>query len=413
MELRKAHRVSDYALAAVAVAIAGFLRILLQPALGHEYEFTTLFLAIVLAAWNGGFGPGIFALVLDCVVAGAIHGFRNESVLPANANDAVGLFLYIIMGISVSMLGEGQRQSLRDLTFESAHKESLIGQLAKEVALRETTQNQLRLSQEQLLKANASLEERVAERTNELTMAMNELESFTYSMAHDMRAPLRAVNATCRLMAEEHGLKADPAGRDLLNSAMRAAEFMNSFVDDLLDFARLARAPIRKRKLNLTDILVSISEDIFEVERDAQIQIQPEMEVISDPVLTVSLFRELVDNARKFKRPDAPCRVQVDLESRDDSDVITVSDLGIGFEPEYAAKIFEPFQKLHSTSKYEGTGIGLAKAKRIVERLGGIIWAESELGYGAKFFVAFPHRLQFISRRVEEETLQLMVGVSH
>lgn len=405
-------RWQGYGVAAAAVVMAGFLRVLLQPALGHEYEFTTFFLAVVWAAWKGGFGPAVFALVLDCIVAGAIHGFRNESVIPSTASDATGLLLYIIMGLSVAILGEAQRHSLTELTLEAAKKEQLIGQLASEVSRRESAQAELLKSQQEMVQINQSLEERVSERTNELRMAMDELESFTYSMAHDIRAPLRAVNSTCRLIAAEHEGKIDSTGMELLNSAMRAAEFMNSFVDDLLDYTRLGRAPIRKKNLDLTLIIESISTEMVGYDRAVEIDIQPGMAIVSDHYMTVSLFQELLDNALKFKKPDLPCKVDVRMWAADDGDIITVSDTGIGFEQEYASKVFEPFQKLHGFGKYTGTGIGLAKAKRIVERMGGRIWAEAVLSQGCKVYVLLPHRFQRVARDVEPETIRLMAAIS-
>src|SRR5579862_5065671 len=250
-----AKRWHDYAVACAAVAVAGVLRVVLQPALGHEYEFTTLFLAVVLAAWRGGFGPAITALVLDCTVAAAIHGFRNESVLPASPSDATGFLLYIVMGVAVAVLGESQRRALSALGAESLQRAETIQTLASEAERRQEAQAQLQQSQIELVQLNASLEEKVKERTNELTCALQELEGFTYSIAHDMRAPLRAVNSSCRLIADEHGASIDASGRELIDSAMRAANFMNCFVDDLLEYARLSRLPVHKSKLELTWII--------------------------------------------------------------------------------------------------------------------------------------------------------------
>jgi light-regulated signal transduction histidine kinase (bacteriophytochrome) len=232
-------------------------------------------------------------------------------------------------------------------------------------------------------------------------MALEELESFTYCMAHDMRAPLRAVNASCRLIAEEHGGKADPGARALLDSAMRAADFMNSFVDDLLRYARLAHAPVRKTKIDLTTLVASMLEGSLDVGAAADVSIEPGMQVVSDRLLTEVLVSELLDNAAKFRKLGSPLKVDVRLSRRDEADIISIADNGIGFEPQYAGRIFEPFQKLHPVSVYSGTGIGLACAKRIVERLGGKIWAESELGNGCAVYVALPHRFQYESRSEE------------
>ncbi|HTQ11509.1 MAG TPA: ATP-binding protein, partial [Fimbriimonadaceae bacterium] len=387
-----------YWVAVVAVAAAGILRMLLQPALGREYEFTMLLMAVVVAAWRGGFGPAILALILDCLVAGTIHGFRNESILPSTSNEAVGFLLYMIMGLAVAVLGESQQRALRAQHDESLRRAATIQELAKEVAKREQAQSELQKSQNDLIQVNASLEERVRERTNELTVALQELEGFTYSIAHDMRAPLRALNSTCRLIADEHGDSIDASGRELIDSAMRAANFMNSFVDDLLAYARLVRVPIRKTKLELTWLVQSVGSEIGGGDPTFEVRAQPYMEIVSDPYLTEVLFRELLDNAYKFRKPGRPGLVRIELRSSEEADRVSVTDRGIGFEMQYASKIFEPFQKLHRAVEYPGTGIGLAKAKRIVERLGGTIWAESEMGEGCSIEMLFPHRSQFDTR---------------
>ena len=395
-------------MAVASVVVASIVRMVLHPALGHEYEFTTLFLAVVFSAWVGGFWPAMLALVLDYVAAEGMLGFPRGAAFP---EDSVGVLLYIIMGVGVGIVGETQRRAVRDLKMESEEREKTIGELGAEVKRREEAQEELRRSQIHLIELSSSLEERVKERTNELTVALQELESFTYSIAHDLRGPLRAVNATCKLIAEEGKDKPDESGQELLNSAMRAADFMNSFVDGLLDYARLARVPIHKSKIDLTKILESIRSEVSHETPDLTFDAQPGMELVSDLTLTETLFRELIDNSIKYKKPNNPCHIRIALKDDPDSSKITVSDDGIGFDMEYAAKIFEPFQKLHRSEDYPGAGIGLAKAKRIVERLGGITWAESSPDKGCSIHVDLPHRSQYEGRTVSAETLRILAGL--
>jgi signal transduction histidine kinase len=233
------------------------------------------------------------------------------------------------------------------------------------------------------------MEERVQERTAELRIANEELSNFCYSISHDLRAPMRNIAASTALLNQEMEGKLDEANRELVDGIGRSAGRLSELVDDLLNHARLGNAALKPRWVNLTGLADEIGHMLRKEEwpcRTIEFRVQPNMVVTADPLLLKLALHNLVENAYKYSKKDSELVVEVkEMRSRQGA-IFAVKDNGIGFDMEYAARIFEPFQRLHRDSEYPGTGIGLANVKRIIERHEGRIWAESKAGVGTTFY---------------------------
>ena len=233
------------------------------------------------------------------------------------------------------------------------------------------------------------MEERVLERTAELRTANEELSNFCYSISHDLRAPMRNIAASTSLLNQEMEGKLDDANRELVDGIGRSAARLSELVDDLLNHARLGNAALKPRWVNLTGLADEIGHMLRKEDWPCQtieFRVQPNMVVTADPLLLKLALHNLVENAYKYSKKDSALVVEVkEMRSRQGA-IFAVKDNGIGFDMEYAARIFEPFQRLHRDSDYPGTGIGLANVKRIIERHDGRIWVESKAGVGTTFY---------------------------
>lgn len=240
----------------------------------------------------------------------------------------------------------------------------------------------------QILRLNAELENRVQVRTAQLTAANEELEAFTYSVAHDLRAPLRHIDAFTRILQEDYAGSFPSEAAQLLETIRRGSENMSRLVNDLLDLARVGRQELKKERISLN---LLINEVIAEMARETkgrhiewQIARLPFVE--GDPGLLKQVFANLLSNAVKYTRPREKAIVEIDLRAVNGQRAIFVRDNGVGFDMKYAAKLFGVFHRLHRAEEFEGTGVGLAIVERVVKRHGGHAWAESDGSHGATFY---------------------------
>ena len=263
-----------------------------------------------------------------------------------------------------------------------------IGQDITRLAQVEDVTDRLR-AEAQVLALNRTLEARVAARTRELTLANQELESFAYSISHDLRAPLRAIDGFSRLLGERHGDQIQDEGREYLSRVRNATGRMGSLIESLLKMARLGRGGIKPAPLDLGQMSAEIVAELRSGEpgREVTVEIAPGLDAVGDPSLVRNLLQNLVGNAWKFTRDSDDARIEI---GRDGDGAFFVRDNGAGFAQEYADKLFRPFQRLHSQEQFAGDGIGLASVKRIVERHGGSIRAEGSPGRGATFRFTLP-----------------------
>jgi len=248
-----------------------------------------------------------------------------------------------------------------------------------------------KLAQDQIRSLNTELEQRVAERTVQMQTTNDELESFSYSVSHDLRAPLRHIkDDVVKLL--QNGAQSE---KNLVCLAMitKSVNRMRDLIDDLLAFSRAARAELVKTAVNLDELVRATMKDFDGETRARQItwKIQPLPTVQADRTLLRMVFVNLMSNAVKFTSARAEAKIEIGcIHKKNGDNIIYIRDNGAGFDPNYAGKLFGPFQRLHSYEEFEGTGIGLANARRIILRHGGRIWAEGVVNCGATFFFCLP-----------------------
>ena len=245
-----------------------------------------------------------------------------------------------------------------------------------------TRQEQARIEIERL---NRDLDQRVKERTADLTTANRELESFAYSISHDLRAPLRGIDGFSHLLAEEYGDKLDAQGCGYLERVRAAAQRMGSLIDDILELSRVSRLAMRREKVDLGNLATELLDEMRQTHPNRRVEgaIAPGCETDGDPRLLRVLMQNLLENAWKYTARQAHARIEFGRERLDTGETaFFVRDNGVGFDMKYADRLFTPFQRLHKPEEFAGSGIGLATVARIVHRHGGRVWVESVTGHG-------------------------------
>jgi signal transduction histidine kinase len=238
-----------------------------------------------------------------------------------------------------------------------------------------------------LEEARRELERRVEERTGELAVANRELEAFSYSVSHDLRAPLRAIDGFSKAILETQGGRLDEKGTHYLQRVRAATQRMAQLIDDLLGLSRVSRREMVRESIDVSQMAAGVAEELRlrHPERAVRVDVMPGLRAEADPQLLRIVIENLVGNAWKFTGRREDARIQVDAEQDGPVPVFRVRDNGAGFDMAYADKLFRAFQRLHTDTQFEGTGIGLATVHRIVARHGGRIWARSTPNEGAAF----------------------------
>jgi signal transduction histidine kinase len=239
-----------------------------------------------------------------------------------------------------------------------------------------------------LQKAHDELDQRVQERTSQLAAANKELEAFSYSVSHDLRAPLRGIDGFSLALLEDYTERLDDEGKEHLQRIRAATQRMGMLIDDLLNLSRMTRAEIHKQKVNVSTLARSVATELQDAEGDRQIEFRIEdgIEATADKQLLQVVLENLLGNACKFTSKRSSARIEVGKTRRNGSSAYFVRDNGAGFDPAYASRLFGAFQRLHGTTEFPGTGIGLATVQRIIHRHGGKIWAEGAVEKGATFY---------------------------
>lgn len=252
----------------------------------------------------------------------------------------------------------------------------------------------LKAAERELKSLNEELEARVLHRTEQLTVATREMESFSYSIGHDLRAPLRSINGFCEILTEEYRDRLPPEGQRYLGIIAASAQNMGRLIDDLLAFSRLIRVSSGKEDLDLTAMFRSIAEEAMKHNpgRNIRILVEDLLSARGERGLIRQAAANLVANAFKFTRTRPEAIIRVTSERRDREIVYSVSDNGVGFDAAYAHKLFGVFQRLHDQDEFEGNGIGLAIVKRIIHRHHGNVWADGAVDKGATFSFSLPLR---------------------
>lgn len=353
-----------YALTLLVVAIVAFLRFLLAPVLLEGASLMLFMVAVVWAALIGGLGAGVLAAGLSLVVDWYL-GVRTQRF---SLNDQVQLIVFIGVSLSISLLSHG-------------------------MTLLRAREQQARAELEDL---NRTLEERVSKRTRELNQRNQELQQFAYLASHDLQEPLRKIRSFGTLLEERATDRLDETSRLYLHRMSESAARMSRFISDLLAFSRVSSARQEFETISLDETLKGVLSDLELriASSGATIEADSLPTIEADGMQMHQLLLNLVGNALKFHRQDVRPRISISSSlvqlGEEPGIEVTVRDNGIGFDPQLAARVFLPFQRLVGRSEYEGSGIGLAICQRIVERHRGSIRAESQPGQGSTFIVRLP-----------------------
>ncbi len=246
--------------------------------------------------------------------------------------------------------------------------------------------------QEKLKNLNEILEEKVEERTQALNTAILELESFSYSISHDLRAPLRSVNGFADILKEDYGEVLDEEANRLLDIIKDSGLKMGELIDDILAFSRLGRKELSKSNIDMTKLFTEVKDEVSSEYKDHKYEVAMDSldNICGDITLLRQVLVNLLSNAFKYSSENEIIKIKISSEVKKEHVIYRINDNGAGFDMKYHDKLFGVFQRLHSNSQFEGTGVGLAIVKRIVEKHGGEIWAESIIGNGSTFYFSLP-----------------------
>lgn len=246
-------------------------------------------------------------------------------------------------------------------------------------------------AEEALKQLNDELEQKVAERTAQLQLVNKELESFSYSVSHDLRAPLRAVSGYAKMIEEDYTAIIDSEGKRLLHNIQHNAQKMGTLIDDLLSFSRLGRKDVQRSRINVKELLEGVMIELNKnVKHSASVNMHHLIDLNADYALLNQVFYNLISNAIKYSSKEEQSRVDISSEKKENEIIYSISDNGAGFDMQYGHKLFGVFQRLHSDSEFEGTGVGLAIVQRIIVKHNGKVWAEGKPGEGATFYFSIP-----------------------
>ena len=263
---------------------------------------------------------------------------------------------------------------------------------ARDVTELRQAQNELRKSYEELERRVEARTADLKEKTEQLEAANKELESFSYSVSHDLRAPLRAIDGYARMILKKEWGKFDEDTTRKFNAIRANAHMMGQLIDDLLAFSRLSKKQMSASKLDMDSIIMDVWKElqIINTERNVTLTIHSIPPGYGDRTLIKQVCSNLLANAVKFTKHQGEAHIEAGGSTENDGNIYYVKDNGVGFDMAYYDKLFGVFQRLHSTDDFEGTGVGLATVQRIVHRHGGRVWAEGKVNKGATFYFTLP-----------------------
>ncbi len=259
-----------------------------------------------------------------------------------------------------------------------------------------------RQAEEEVRELNASLEARVIQRTAELEAAMHDMEAYSYSISHDLRAPLRAINGFAQLLQERLVGQLDPENAAMFERIIRNSKKMGDLIDDILEYSRLGRIAMLSSPVDLAALARGLAEELREAHPGTRVELGDLPVVEGDPTMLRQVMENLINNAFKYSAPVATPVVRISGAQSMGEKVVSVSDNGVGFDMQHAGRLFGVFQRLHPEQEFRGTGVGLAIVKRLVERHGGRVWAEAAPGRGARFSFCLPERRDHASKMGKE-----------
>ncbi len=313
-----------------------------------------------------------------------------EFVHPDDITNATETFAQLTQnpGATVHTEIRGEHRDSSWHTFEVIGKNLLDDPAVAGIVANFRDITERKLAEQEVHRLNEELEQRVIERTTQLEAVNKELEAFAYSVSHDLRAPLRSIDGFSQILMEDYTDKLDDEGKDHLHRVRSASQRMGELIDDILSLSRVTRGEMRYEAVDLSALAETICAELqqSQTERQAEFIITPEIVTEGDSHLLRAALDNLLGNAWKFTKMRTPARLEFGTIENNDQLVYFIRDNGVGFDMAYADKLFGAFQRLHSPSEFEGTGIGLATVQRIIHRHGGRIWAESVVDQGTTFY---------------------------
>lgn len=337
----------------IGLVVSTSFAFLFKPLVRPESQFLLYLPAVMVSALFAGMAWGIGASAAGALLSTYLFILPAHTPSSDRAMETVALVLYLMASALILVLNRLQEHQ-----------------------------------RQQILNFAETLEQKVAERTADLQQANEELQSFCYSISHDLRAPMRNIVGSSRIIIEDLGPRLDPEAHENLLSIGVSANRLAQLVDDLLNHARIGHSAMNLEKASLSAMAEGIAAELLALDWGYPIEfdIEPNMTVVCDVELIRLALRNLMENSCKYAHQGRTLNVRVGETRRKGMPVYYVRDNGIGFDMQYIEKIFQPFQRLHRDVDYPGTGIGLANVKRVMDRHAGDLWAEGEVGKGATFY---------------------------
>lgn len=347
-------------------------------------------------SWVGIEKTQVYKKMRQCLSTHRSTQFENEFKFP---DGSAGWFHLSIQPINEGILilsldiTTRVRQEKQLLATQSELKRLLTKAEKSRLSLLKIVNDQ-KLAQKEISQLNKTLEERVNHRTTQLMASNEELESFAYSISHDLRAPLRAIDGYSRILEQEYAKALDSEGLRLLGIVRSSTKNLDRLITDILSLSRVGRSELKKEVLDMNSMVKSVYQELTapETQDKMKFTIHDLPEGYGDPTLVRQVWMNLISNAIQYSAPKDHPSIEVCGKSEPEKWTYTIKDNGVGFNPEYKDKLFTLFQRLHKASEFEGTGVGLAIVHRIVTRHNGEVWGNGETNIGAEFSFTLPKK---------------------
>lgn len=377
------------------------LRMLLSHLLGSQFPFSTYYIGVTVVMWLCGTAPAMMSCLLGYI--GAEYFFFGRSAIDA---DPVAVFLYFGVTMTIIAVGRSLQRARHRIEASMAEAKRRHRECEDEIVRRKRVEQELETARQTLRDYAHSLEEQVAERTEKLTQTVQSLEGFCYSIAHDLRTPIRAMQGYASVLGEECEL--NPRALEYTGKIKESACRMDELVRDLLAYGRLTHEPVALSTVDVEGVLDNLLAHMHDETKQAQVSVvRPLPQVLAQPTILTQALGNLLRNALKFVKPGTLPNIYIRAEELPYSVRICIDDNGIGIDQQFHDKIFNVFERLHHNADYPGTGIGLAIVKKGIERLGGRVGLNSAPGKGSCFWIELEKARAAVGNVVDGLTNQM------